>query len=39
MIHERNLRPILRLIDWDEQRRMFQQILEGRENAASVPKK
>jgi hypothetical protein len=28
-INERNLRPIVRRIDWDEQRRMFQQITRG----------
>jgi hypothetical protein len=28
-INERNLRPIVRRIDWDEQRRMFQRITES----------
>jgi len=29
-LNERNLRPIVRTIDWDEQRRMFHQITDGR---------
>ena len=28
-LNERNLRPISRLIDWDEQRRLFQRLIRG----------
>jgi hypothetical protein len=28
-LNERNLRPIVRRIDWDEQRPMFQKIIES----------
>lgn len=28
-LNERNLRPIVSRIDWDEQRRMFRKITEG----------
>ena len=28
-LNERNLRPIVRMIDWDEQRRMFRKVIDG----------
>jgi hypothetical protein len=32
-LNERNLRPVVRQIDWDEQRRMFRKIMDRLHNA------
>jgi hypothetical protein len=36
-LNERNLRPIVRRIDWDQQRRMFQKIMDRCERARQSP--
>ena len=36
-LNERNLRPIAGRIDWDEQRRMFQRLLDRMDRVGTRP--
>jgi hypothetical protein len=37
-LNERNLRPIVRQVDWDEQRRLFERIATGAPSWDSLPR-